>query len=303
MLRKALRGDPTLDDSREFLSYRTAVFGVALGILFIVGWFCLAGMRLWVAALLLGLMLSYFFIFARIRAETGLGLGVILWPKMLDEVMLTFVGARYLTLADSTVLFGLRWLYFGSPTGSVMGCEMEGFKLVGAGGVRPRPAGWLMALAVTLVVPLAFLWTLKTYYIRGFEAMPAGQRATNMVGSQIYWSYQDLVGAISSPTGPQWDGILAICGGGLVAVVLSWMRMNFLWFPLHPVGFIAANSWGMHLNWLTFLIGWLIKELVTRYGGMKTYQRLLPFFLGLIVGDMLHEGIWGMVTWLTGGRQ
>jgi len=35
----------------------------------------------------------------------------------------------------------------------------------------------------------------------------------------------------------------------------------------------------------------------TRYGGMKGYQRLLPVFLGLSVGDMVHEGIWGFVAW------
>jgi hypothetical protein len=302
-LRKALRGDPAVDDSGEFLSYRTAFWGAILGIAFMLAWFCLAGMRLWVAALLLGMMLAYFFVFARIRAETGLGLGVILWPKMLDEVMMTFVGAKFLTLADTTTLYALRWLYFGSPTGSVMGCQMEGFKLVGAGRERARGAGWTLALVVTAVVPLAFLWTLRTYYLRGFEGMPAGNRSMNMVGSQIYWSYQNLVNDVSSPTGPQWNGILAMSGGALIAIALSWLRARFLWFPLHPVGFIAANSWGMQLNWFSFLLGWLLKALVTRWGGMRTYQRLLPLFLGLIVGDMVHEGVWGIVTWATGGRQ
>src|SRR4029453_13322782 len=38
-LRKALRGDPTADDSGEFLSYRTAFFGAILGTVLILAWF------------------------------------------------------------------------------------------------------------------------------------------------------------------------------------------------------------------------------------------------------------------------
>ena len=76
---------------------------------------------------------------------------------------------------------------------------------------------------------------------------------------------------------------------------------RLVWFPLHPIGFIAANSWGMQINWVSFLVGWLIKVLVTRYGGLRVYNRLLPLFLGLIVGDALHSGLWGLVAWATGG--
>jgi hypothetical protein len=303
IVRTVFRRDAGAADRREFLSYHTAFFGAIAGSAFILAWFHLAGMRLWVAALLFGLMLSYFFIFARIRAETGLGMGVILWPKMLDEVMLTFIGAKYLTLADMTTLFAIRWMYFGSATGSVMACQLEGFKLVEAGGVRGRGVGRAFALAATITVPLAFAWTLKTYYSGGFETMPIGQRTTSMVGSQIYWSYQDFVTARNTPRGPEWGGILAIGAGGVVATALYWLRMRFLWFPLHPIGYMAANSWGMHLNWFSFFLGWLLKVLITRYGGMSVYQRLLPLFLGMIVGDMLHEGLWGIVTWVTGGQQ
>lgn len=299
--RKALHNDPSVDDSTEFLSYRTALVGLVLGSAFILGWCGLAGMRLWVAALLFGLVLAYFFIFTRIRAEAGLGMGIILWPKMLDEVMLTLVGAKYLTLPDMTMLSSLRWLYFGPAIGSVMACQLEGFKLTDAGGVPRRGVGRWLAGVATLTVPLAFVWTLQTYYNSGFETMAVGRRATSMVGTQIHWSYQSLIEAVNSPTGPQWNGILAMTVGVLITVALSALRTRFLWFSLHPIGFLAANSWGMHINWFSFFFGWLVKSLVMRYGGMNLYQRLLPLFLGLILGDLVHQGIWGFVAWATGG--
>ncbi len=300
VLRKVFRPSPLPDDSQEFLSYRTAVFGIIFGCAFILAWCTLAGMRLWVAVLLFGFMLSYFFIFARIRAETGLGMGVIVWPKMLDEVMITVVGAKYLTLADLTILHSLRWLYFGSAAGSVMACQLEGLKLADAGGLRGRRVGWTLALAATLTVIVGFVWTLKTYYGHGFTNLPIGQRMASMVGHQIYWSYSSIVYFASAPKGPEGSGLMAMGTGALVTVALSSLRTRFLWFPFHPIGYLAANAWGMHLHWASFFIGWLIKELVTRYGGMKVYQRLLPLFLGLIVGDMLHAGIWGIVAWATG---
>ena len=129
-------------------------------------------MRLWIAGLFFALMLSYFFIFARIRAETGLGMGVILWPKMLDEVMITFFGARALLPAELTVLYSIRWLYFGPSIGGVMACQLESFKIAGDAGLRGRAVGNVLLAIALLTVPLAFAWSLHTYHAKGFAAMP-----------------------------------------------------------------------------------------------------------------------------------
>ncbi len=300
--RTVFRRPAGMDDGGEFLSYRTAFWGMVFGVVFLLSWLCLAGMRLWVAALLLTLILAYFFIFARLRAETGLGMGVILWPKMLDETMLTLVGSQSLTLPDLTVLFSLRWLYFTPAIGSVMACQLEGFKLSNAGGLRGRAVGWLLAAGATITVLVAFAATLRTYYGSGFELMPIG-RITGMIANQSIHSYKDLVETYTTPKGPEWGGIAAIGVGVLVTMIISWLRINVLWFPLHPVGYLAANSWGMQLNWTTFFIGWLIKSSVMRYGGLQLYRQLLPLFLGMIVGDLMQQGMWGVIVWATGGTR
>ncbi len=69
-------------------------------------------------------------------------MGVILWPKMIDEMMLTLVGARYLSLSDPTILYSLRWLYFTPAFGSVMAAQMEGFKLGDSGGCVGAVLAW-----------------------------------------------------------------------------------------------------------------------------------------------------------------
>src|SRR5579883_3047496 len=110
---------------------------------------------------------------------------------MLDEGMLTAVGAKYLTLPDLTTLYALRWLYFGPAIGSVMACQLEGFKLTEAGGLRGRGVGRVFMLVAAITVPLAFCWTLKTYYASGFMQLPIARRNTSMVGTQIHWSYHN----------------------------------------------------------------------------------------------------------------
>ncbi len=51
--------------------------------------------------------------------------------------------------------------------------------------------------------------------------------------------------------------------------------------------------------WFSIFWGWLFKALILRYGGMRGYTALLPFFLGLIVGDVLNAVVWIVLGNLT----
>jgi hypothetical protein len=80
------------------------------------------------------------------------------------------------------------------------------------------------------------------------------------------------------------------------------MRLRFWWWPFHPVGYIAANTWSMHWYYMPFLVGWLAKSLVVRYGGLAPYRKTIPLAIGLIVGDLLNTAIWSILALLTQGR-
>ena len=41
----------------------------------------------------------------------------------------------------------------------------------------------------------------------------------------------------------------------------------------------------------SFLLGWLIKVLVVRFGGGRVYNNLKPLFIGLIIGDLLGGAV------------
>ncbi len=78
----------------------------------------------------------------------------------------------------------------------------------------------------------------------------------------------------------------------LVTIGLGLLRLRFWWWPFHPLGYLAANCWGMHWFWVPFFIGWGAKVLTLRYGGLRLYRRMMPLAVGLMMGDMVGRGIW-----------
>ncbi len=83
--------------------------------------------------------------------------------------------------------------------------------------------------------------------------------------------------------------------GLLTTCLLAFLRMRFLWWPFHPVGYAMANThtWGQ--TPMPFFLAWLIKGLVLRYGGMPLYRRSLPLFLGLILGDLVNGAFYTLL--------
>ena len=73
------------------------------------------------------------------------------------------------------------------------------------------------------------------------------------------------------------------------------LRLHFLWWPFHPLGYAISSSWGIHV-WSSFLISWVVKLIVLRYGGLRAYRQTVPFFLGIILGEYMVGGVWNLVS-------
>jgi hypothetical protein len=58
----------------------------------------------------------------------------------------------------------------------------------------------------------------------------------------------------------------------------------------------------MHWYYMPFFIGWLLKTLAIRYGGLQLYRRTVPLAIGLIVGDLVNQGLWVAISLAAGGR-
>ena len=83
-------------------------------------------------------------------------------------------------------------------------------------------------------------------------------------------------------------------------VLLLAARHYFLWWPLHPIGFPIATTWVTNQIWVSVFLVWLLKTILLKYGGSRLYQRIQPFFLGLILGNISAGGIWFLIDGFTG---
>lgn len=98
--------------------------------------------------------------------------------------------------------------------------------------------------------------------------------------------------------GPHWPALGGVVAGMAVAGALTALRQRFIGFPLHPGGFVMATNWAAELMWFPMFVAWATKCFVLRAGGVKAYRRVLPFFLGLILGDFVMGTVWALVGWL-----
>jgi hypothetical protein len=84
-------------------------------------------------------------------------------------------------------------------------------------------------------------------------------------------------------------------GIGLVlTLLLGALRMKFTWWLWHPVGYATCSSWSMEKLWCCLFIGWLLKLVITRYGGAPAYRKALPFFVGLVLGEFVVGSLWSI---------
>lgn len=66
--------------------------------------------------------------------------------------------------------------------------------------------------------------------------------------------------------------------------LLALLRSLFMWFPLHPIGYVMAPSYFMGGFWFCAFLAWVIRVLVLRVGGARSIREgLMPFCVGMFM--------------------
>lgn len=295
ILAKAFGEPSDIDDSDEPLTYRGAFIGLGIAAAFMMG-FCIAGgMQPILAFLLVTLGLIYMVAATRIRAETGNAW--LFGPDVdVNHLMTRTLGTGFLTPQDLTVLAYMRPAIGNFDMRCMpMPHQFDAMKMADTAGVSRRRLLWAICFGTIFGLTASFIIALTIWHGYGAEAKTDAWRT-----SQGRVPFDNLVSLLRNPLQPDWRGMLAIGFGFLFTAFLMVMRGYFLWWPFHPVGYAIANTNTMSSTWLPFLIAWLVKLLVLRYGGAKLYRQSLPFFFGLIAGDLLGGGLTTAVGAFTG---
>jgi len=162
---------------------------------------------------------------------------------------------------------------------------------------RKRPLFWVIMLSIIITLVSSIWILLELAYSRG------GINCNDWFfvgGARAPFDF--FVSKITNPSEPNWGGWYITAGGALIMFFLMFMRTKFLWWPFHPIGFAIGPVWIMDQIWFTVFLAWLIKLVIVRYGGLKTFRKFRPLFLGLILGQFTCNGFWIIIDAIAGGR-
>jgi hypothetical protein len=299
-LRIAFIGRPRRGDADEPLPYRWAVAGLLLCFSWMVVFLMLAGCRPLVALLYTGVVVGGFLSYARVRADIGFDPGT--WR--LREIAMMPTGSQALRPREVIALVTTSWVGELWPSQLISVCSMNtltSFKIGEAAGVPLRRLTVLLLVCFLIALGGGTLYMLHTLYGLGFSWTRAAS-SDSIPGWELGYQGEFIYEMLTDPSGPEWAGATWCGVGALVFVSLALMRLRFLWWPFHPVGFIIGFGLLQYPMFFSVVIAWLAKCLVLRYGGLPLYRQTLPIAIGLIVGDVLNRSLWNIVALVTHGR-
>lgn len=292
VMRKAFTGTLRIDDSGEMMSYRQAVFGCLAGLLVMGIWLWQAGVPPMVIPVLFFGCFVVFLTITRVVVEGGVA--VMTPPMVGPDLVASTMGSRLLGAKGAA---GLSTTYTWATDVLILlmtACS-NGLKVADLIGARTRRLFWAVMATIAITILLSLWMRLDACYTHGainLNRFYAFNAALN--------PYNFMHKAVASPVGPNVDGWIQIGIGGLLMLAFSLAHYRFHWWPFHPLGFPISSTFGS--MWFSLFVSLLIKSVVLRYGGPMLYRRTIPFFLGLILGEIVTAGCWLVIDFFTGAQ-
>lgn len=286
---KAAIGGSKARTENEALSPTTTFFGFILGLVFLIVF----------AGVFLKLNPIYSFLFfvvallgptvalARVRAEAGVpSTGNPLASFLEQGLFQPVVGTDRM---GAVTLFKFQYVmpisYGNLP--AIMATVMDGYKMGDSSKVNRKVVTWCVLFAVVAALVIGWPVALSHVYENG-----ASMADSWIVRTGGYVTSEASKGGFGARFA---DGniipLFVMLGSIGFTILLLVLRSRFVWWPIHPIGYaMSLNGWLKEM-FLTFMIVWFIKMLVMRYGGSHLYNRLKPFFIGLVIGHAIIHSL------------
>ena len=246
-------------------------------------------------------MLLMFLVLARIVAETGLFWIQPGWQPLI--VLLGLFGTQALGPENFISLAMLCVVLSIDPRESLLPFVVTGLKISDDAKVRPSRTGVAavgsLTLALAVATPLA-LWVAYSYGLLSTPWQWAGRIVPQLPFNALVLQMQELASAGTlgdsasyslaerfAHARVDWSGFGAWGGVGLLLVLACGaMRLRLTWWPLHPVLFLIWGTHPISFFWASFLLGWMVKEVVTRMGTVGALQKARQVAVGAIAADL-----------------
>jgi hypothetical protein len=174
------------------------------------------------------------------------------------------------------------WLTGRGYRTTPMPVQLEGFKMAEVSGAEPGRLAVGMALAFLLGGFFSIWAAVHLTYQHG---------DTPLIGHNWGQWYQ-LASWINYPEPASWQKMTFMGLGALATAAMTWARVSFVWWPLHPAGYALGMVFGVEYFWSCLLVAWLIKWGILHWAGHKSYQRFMPVLYGMIIGEYTVGAFW-----------
>jgi hypothetical protein len=276
-------------EQSEPLSYPVAFWGFVLTFLFILGWTCASGVRLDIALVLWSFYLIIAIGLTRAVVEGGLLLVHTGWGPMGPLAHLFGGGTgAWLTPASAVPVSMINGAIMADMRGFLLPSFVQGFKLAHDRKIALKPLLALIMAATVVSLTVGVWMNVRLgYYESGLKLAKFWAYGEGALAPAV--NAKEIVSGIEDNFLLNWlfVGIGAVVTYGVIVA-----RSHFVWFPLHPVGYIMSTPYAMHTMWFSIFLGWLIKVLVMRFGGNDHFRKFIPAALGLVLGEVVMVLFW-----------
>ena len=280
-----------------------AVFGMRLFLasaaFFAVYLHCRTDVHWTLGLLYVLLAVTTFAVVSRVLAETGaFEVGTVVYPGI---AAWGFFGESAVGPSALITLFMLSVVLLSGPGWSVMPFLGQALRLTDRRQVPlGRFARWglaTMLLGVLVCVPATLYWQYDSGSANSWGRISTAFPANNGVQLLMKLRVTGLEETALSRSGldyllhasPYWPYVGTAALSCLLAVAVAMLRLRFAWWPLHPCIFIFFGGDQSVKMSFSFGVGFLLKWLITRFGGGRLYQTCKPLFIGLIAGTVAGQ--------------
>ena len=281
-------------DKDEILSYPAAFWLLVACLIVMAVWLGATGLPWAVIPIFLILAMVIFIGLTRVVVESGMAEAVA--PAIAPGLAVSLMGTPAFGQAGMIALV-MNYVWGSDIRTFVMASAANSLRMttVVEKGHRRLFYGFLAAIVIAFLV--SFYVTLSAGYKSGTAGMSGwffGAAGVPTLGFK--WAQDRL----ATNVGPSQLGWIATSSGALIYLLLAAARFRFMNWPFHPIGFAVAQTWIMDAIWFSPFLTWLLKSTFLRYGGMRTYLFMRPFFVGLIIGQFALNVLWLGLDKLTG---
>ena len=285
------------DYSDEPIDCRFAFWGLVVSLAGLVAWNVYFGVTTWAALALVALTFCVVLVHSRMVAQGGLFFTQHSWSP---STFLHRISAGRIFGASAAVVAPLQVSLMISDSRELLAPHaMNALRISSVFGRRRRLLLPIMIVTLCVALVAATYSSMRwVYYDQGALNVPIGSSHVYHL-SNLYNSVHTMISQPHLGAECKWGGLMS---GVLGMGVLMALRGMFYWWPINPLGFAITISWCTRELWFSFLLGWLAKALILKFGGGQTLREARYFFLGVVLGESLTISVVTFAGLLTGFR-